>query len=134
MRKLIATLILAANGLCQVYAGGVAAAVDQLRWLDNADPIIDAQNAVKNGDNRLKAVAGYTILVPGVPFKKEDEYREKFGIVVIPGTSDSIESEEDERLNGVAIEYAKRYNMEVMKRGNREIFPHHPQTISSRWR
>jgi len=104
--------------LSSVIAGGNLGAAEELIWLDGAEPIKDAHAAVQSGDTRLKAVAGFTIQVPGIPTQKEEEYRERFGVTVISGTSDALESEEHSRLNSLARKYAEQYNMEVLKLAN----------------
>ena len=116
MRGLVVILFLLVTGtLSPCFAAGPSDAVAQLQWLDNADPIMDAHAAMAKGDNRLKAVAGFTISVPGVPSQKENEYRERYGVAVISGTSDALESKEYARLNRLAIRYAEQYNGEVIK-------------------
>jgi hypothetical protein len=120
MRVFITFLIFSVSGLffSPVIADGNPDPVEELKWLDTADPVKDAHAAIESGDIRLKAVAGFTILVPGIPPQKEEEYRERFGVTVITGTSDVIESDDHARLNILATKYAEQYNEEVIKSAN----------------
>ena len=116
MKTLVAFLLMLFGGfLNPCIAGGPSGAVEKLQWLNNADPIQDAHAAVAKGDNRLKAVAGLTIEIPGIPPHQDDIYSSRYGISVISGTSDSLESEEHARLNHLARKYAEQYNREVLK-------------------
>jgi len=103
-----------------VFGGNVASGEDRspelvkLRTLLGTDPVTQAKSALARGDTRLLAVAGYTITVPGID---ESSCSIPSGrIVVIPGTSDALLTEEHAQLNARAQVYAQRYNAEIQKR------------------
>lgn len=81
-----------------------------LRMLEAADPVRDVEQAIREGDLRFIGMMGYALIVPGV-----DDYGQRIwdtnGVRVIKGTSDFIANDDVARLNELAYEYAKRYNM-----------------------
>jgi len=84
--------------------------VAQLRWVETADPIIDAKRAVERKDFTLLGVNGYTWTIPGVAENDKFAYRDKYGMKAIEGTSDMIMGAEHGRLIELATKYAKTYN------------------------
>lgn len=88
--------------------------VEQLRWLYKADPEKDALEAIAKGDLRLRAVYGYTMIIPGI---KDDytKYKKAYGINPIEGTSDYLQNEEHGKLNTIAVKYAEKYNQVILK-------------------
>jgi hypothetical protein len=84
--------------------------VAQLRWVETADPLIDAKGAVERKDFTLLGVNGYTWTIPGVVEADKFAYRDKYGMKAIEGTSDVIMSAEHGRLIELATKYAKTYN------------------------
>lgn len=84
--------------------------VAQLRWLETADPLIDAKRAVERKDFTLRGVNGYTWTIPGVAEGDKFAYRDKYGMKAIEGTSDVIMGAEHGRLIELATKYAKTYN------------------------
>src|SRR5262245_35163746 len=88
--------------------------VAQLRWLDGADPLIDAKRAVERNDFTLLAVNGYTWTIPGVAETDKFACSEKYGMKAIKGTSDVIMGTEHRRLIELAMRYAKTYNEYVL--------------------
>jgi len=95
--------------------------VRQLQWLDKADPIEDAKKALVAGDAHLLAVNGYTEIIPGVEQSKTLEYKSRYGVQAIKGTSDAFVSSEHNRLNNVASEYARKYNEYVVANANKAL-------------
>jgi hypothetical protein len=91
-----------------------SASVAQLRWLEHADPIVDAQKALVSNDHRLVGVYGYVLSIPGVQTSQWLTYQQRYGVRPIEGTSDALEGEEHERLVRMAREYAERYNRHVL--------------------
>jgi hypothetical protein len=89
--------------------------VEQLRWVQTADPTVDARAAVANHDSRLLGIYGYTWMIPGIPEEHRLEYKDKYGLRMIEGTSDSIQNEEHGRLISAATTYAKKYNAEILR-------------------
>ena len=112
MRALIILIAFLASG---ILVTGNASNVEGLKWLVNADPTADAKKALEEDDIRLKAVYGYTLYIPGTKPEQFDNYKNKYGIVPIEGTSDVIKNEKHEKLNSLAIEYAKQYNRMIIK-------------------
>lgn len=108
---LVSCLFLVSCGMCSAEEKEVEAL---LSWLDDADPVLDARMALDKGDNRLRAVHGFSLILPGVPSEKYSDVKEKYGFKVIEGTSDYILSEEHGRLNALAIEYSEKYNQEIL--------------------
>lgn len=90
--------------------------IQGLVWLDMADPIKDANLAITKGDTRLRAVHGRRLIIPGVKNNSFHQYRKQYGINIIEGTSNDIFSEEHQRLNTLARDYAKKYNRIIMKK------------------
>jgi hypothetical protein len=84
--------------------------VQQLQWLDAADPQADANQAVKQNDLRLLGLATRSVNIPGI--KKEDllKYEERCGVQLIEGISDVVRSDEHLRLMQKARSYALQYN------------------------
>ena len=87
--------------------------VVELRAFLRPDPVSKAKAALGRGDTRLLGVAGYTITVPGVDESRCMVPREK--VVVVPGTSDVLLTEEHARLNTLAHAFAQRYNAEILR-------------------
>jgi ABC-type uncharacterized transport system auxiliary subunit len=84
--------------------------VQQLQWLDAADPQADANQAVKQNDLRLLGLATRSVNIPGI--KKENilKYEERCGVQLIEGISDVVRSDEHLRLMQKARSYALKYN------------------------
>ncbi|SFC20341.1 hypothetical protein [Pseudoalteromonas denitrificans] len=88
-------------------------------WLDSANAKINATEALANGDIRLWAVKGFTLYIPSVK-NEQKEIIERTAIVkkhsfrIIKGTSDALVSEEHQRLNHLAWQYAKEYNKFIL--------------------
>lgn len=97
-------------GCAPVRVPGPTEEVTQLRWVEAADPIIDAKRVVKRKDFTLLGVNGYTWTIPGVAEADKFAYRDKYGMKTIEGTSDMIMGSEHERLIELATKYAKTYN------------------------
>jgi hypothetical protein len=88
--------------------------VKQLQWVEKADPIGDARKAVDRGEFALLGLDGYTGTIPGIEDSKKFELRKQYGLRLIEGTSDIVQGEEHKRLQGLAIEYAKNYNLYLL--------------------
>lgn len=98
-----------------VYAAGPELnEVEQLRWVEMADPIADAKAAIGRKDFALLGVRGYTWLLPGVEESKKFEYSEKYGKRLIEGTDDVVLGTEHQRLIQLATKYAEKYNRYVL--------------------
>ena len=116
MNALILNLfILCAFGALPSYAAAAERdQVEQLRWVEKADPIADASAAVARNDFVLLGIRGYTWTIPGVDEAKKFEYREKYGMRLIEGTDDVVLGPEHLRLIGLSRGYAERYNQYVL--------------------
>jgi len=88
--------------------------VAKLKWVETSDPLVDAKRSIKANDFRLLAVLGYTWVLPGVKDERKFKLRKKYGIKIIEGTSDVLESEEHARLIKLARNYAYQYNREIL--------------------
>ena len=110
---IILIALLASSGLAAENASNV----ENLKWLKDAEPTVDAKKALEKGDLRLKAVYGYSLYIPGTKPEQFTNYKNKYGVMPIEGTSDVIESEEHKKLNHLAVEYAEQYNSIILKGG-----------------
>jgi hypothetical protein len=68
------------------------------------------EGALRERDYRVLGVAGFTVETPGVT----GELARVYGILIIPGTSDGIESPEHGELNERARAYALEYNRALL--------------------
>jgi hypothetical protein len=84
----------------------------ELSRLKDANPVNDADEAIRRNDLRFLAVKGYAITVPGI-----DDYYTRFSSKykyrIIEGTSDVIRNEEERQLQNRAIRYAEVYNVVI---------------------
>jgi len=90
--------------------------IEQLRWIEKANPTTDAEAALKKNDHTLLAVQGYTWVIPGTDESRKSEYKTRYGVRVIQGTSDAAINKEHLRLIRLATEYAANYNRYLLKR------------------
>ena len=88
--------------------------IQSLRWLEKADPMVDAKKALSIGDHRLRAVYGLGISIPGTNSKDFDILKRNYGINEITGTTDAFINEEHHRLAQVAIKYSEVYNQHIL--------------------
>jgi len=88
--------------------------VQELRWLETADPIADAKSALAKGDHRLRAVYGLTVSIPGTDSKDFESFKQNYGIYEIAGTTDGLRNEEHGRLVLMAIKYSEAYNQHII--------------------
>jgi hypothetical protein len=81
----------------------------KLARYETADAVADCRRAIASHDFRFLAVYGFTWDVPGIEdfkTKYQHRYRHRF----LDGTSEMVTGSEDVRLQGIAREYAARYN------------------------
>ena len=88
--------------------------VKQLQWVEHADPVADAKKAVGRSEFTFIGVDGITWTIPGIDESKKFELRKKYGLIIIEGTSDAVQGDEHTRLQGLATEYAKKYNLYLL--------------------
>jgi hypothetical protein len=86
-----------------------------LEKLDLSNPIADLDASLRAGDKRFVCVFGYAATAPGVSQADEVTVQRR-GMKCIEGTSDALESDEHERLIGKATNYARSYNLELVRR------------------
>jgi len=91
--------------------------VQALRWLEKADATLNAREALKNGNQKLMAVYGFTLYIPGVEGKQAKSAYDDGNYIAIEGTTDALCSEEHGKLNSLALNYAESYN-QVLLRSN----------------
>ncbi|MFT6372519.1 MAG: hypothetical protein ACJAZT_001263 [Gammaproteobacteria bacterium] len=109
----LAVILLAMTG-CATDSKALDPNVQKLQWLDAADPLADAQQAVKTGDLRLLGMATRSINIPGVDADQVMKYDEKCGYQLIDGFTDVVSSDEHLRLMQKARSYALKYNSIIM--------------------
>lgn len=90
-------------------------AVEKLKWLESANPEVDAKKAIIEKDFRLRAIYGYVLMIPGVNQKNWIKYENKYGLNPIEGTSDNLINDEHARLQKLASKYAFKYNKIIFK-------------------
>jgi hypothetical protein len=82
--------------------------IEQLRWVEHADPKADLQRNVEHGDKRFLVFNGISgNMRPG---HASDERVAKHGTRLMEGTTDAPLNKEHDRLIRIAIKYAERYN------------------------
>ena len=89
--------------------------VQQLRWVENADPVADARLAVSKHDYRFRALLGLGIFIPGTKEIPHQLVEKQFGYTIIEGTSDCLVNEEHQRLVQKAYAYAEAYNLCIIR-------------------
>ena len=107
---LLAALLVAPLAGCASTAEPLDPYVQQLQWLDAADPQADANQAVKQNDLRLLGLATRSVNIPGINKDNMLKYEEVCGVQLIEGISDVVRSDEHLRLMQKARSYALRYN------------------------
>ena len=103
-------MLLALQSGCASTAEPIDPYVQQLQWLDSADPQADANQAVKQNDLRLLGLATRSVNIPGIEKKDLLKYEEVCGVQLIEGISDVVRSDEHLRLMQKARSYALKYN------------------------
>jgi hypothetical protein len=107
---LVVTLLFAMISGCASTAEPIDPYVQQLQWLDAADPQADANQAVKQNDLRLLGLATRSVNIPGIEKNDLLKYEEACGVQLIEGISDVVRSDEHLRLMQKARSYALKYN------------------------
>jgi len=87
-------------------------------WLYKANPSVDAEKAIKDGDFRYIGIYGYTLSVPGVDGsclrdKSGEMSMDSSNVKPIGGTSDVVVNYEHAKLIAIAREYAYFYNVRI---------------------
>lgn len=88
--------------------------IEQLRWIEHADPVEDANKAITKDDCRLRTMPGYDTVYPGVDLNVSDKYSTLYGESQIKGTRHSLSfggiGNIHTKLQSLALAYAKKYN------------------------
>ena len=87
----------------------------QTKDLESADVASEVRDAVAKGDCRFVGVMGFGMAVPGVPDYHE-RYADRYGVRIIPNTTDAIENDAHHRLQRAAWSYAERYNAALLQK------------------
>jgi hypothetical protein len=87
--------------------------VAQLKWLDSADADKMVQADIKKGVYRFYVVCGFSCEPAGIGTMDAIQCYPKAGFVEIAGTADTIESDEDARLQEKAIHFSNQYNIQL---------------------
>jgi hypothetical protein len=87
-----------------------------LSWVQNADPLNDAEQAITVNDLRLLAFAGRVISLPGVDLTKHsiEELQQHCGYRTLKGTGDTLRVGKSTSLRSQAYDYAVIYNQKVL--------------------
>ncbi|QHJ11836.1 hypothetical protein FX988_02072 [Paraglaciecola mesophila] len=87
-----------------------------LSWVQGADPLSDARQAIKANDLRFLAFAGRAIAIPGVNLAEYPiEYLEQHcGYRTLKGTGDTLRVGEQTSLRSLAHDYAIVYNQTIL--------------------
>lgn len=87
--------------------------VTQLKWLDSADPDKMVQADIKKDVYRFYVVCGFSCEPEGIGTMDAIQCYPKARFVEIAGTADTIESDEDARLQEKAIHFSRQYNIQL---------------------
>lgn len=88
----------------------------QLAWVDDANAEKMVVRDTAQGTIRFFSVCGYSCYVPGVGSINAKRCYTKVAVQLIEGTGDAYSTNEDERLNVKAREFAEKYNLLVESR------------------
>lgn len=85
--------------------------IDEMQWLNQADPLEDFENAIARSDYRFIGLYGVGAYVPIVNIQCLNPEKD---IKFINGTSDALENYEHSKLNAIAQVYAEYYNIRML--------------------
>jgi hypothetical protein len=81
--------------------------------LEKANPAEDLAADIKNGQLHFLAIRGYALSIPGVKNYYE-RFAKKIPLKIVEG-SDAIRSNEERKLRELTIDYARQYNLLLLK-------------------
>ena len=86
--------------------------------LETADIGRDVDRAFRRSDFRFVAIGGVGPFFPGLERKSSEveSFTRRYGYRFIEGTSDFVDSPEQDRFQTAAYEYAKSYNLRLYSR------------------
>lgn len=87
----------------------------QRQQIEGGNPKRDCERAVAEGDFRLVGVMDVGLQLPGVG-KDHLKLLKIYGVKIVEGTSDVVESPADDSFQRTAIGYAKQYNIHLLQR------------------
>jgi hypothetical protein len=87
---------------------------DAAKWIDAANIDRDVKLARSRNDHRLIGIMGYTLVVPGVKNRDPQNVPPGYRVVPIEGTSDSLEGRGQDRFQEKLMDFAERYNSELL--------------------
>jgi len=119
VRTLILSIFLLGLGGCQALmeqlvgkqpeqTSLIAILKTELSYLDLDNPKNDLNKNIAHKDYRFMCVYGVSIVCPGMV---NPDYMQTYGTRMIEGTSDTLEGDEHNKLQGIAFVYAEKYNM-----------------------
>ena len=89
--------------------------LESMDWLYDADPTVDALEAISRNDLRFRGIYGAKLYIPRVPNECFSGWEEtKKTVIPIEGTSNTVWGYEHARLIAIAREYAKWYNFQIL--------------------
>jgi hypothetical protein len=73
-------------------------------------PITEAESDYRADDYRIYSAMGVGRYFPGLEYEVGSRIAKKYGEIMLPGTSDALESRSHANYVGVATEFASTYN------------------------
>lgn len=90
--------------------------VDSLKWINKANPVVDANKALQQGNYKYYAVYGDDFVIPGMSYEVSKSIINSNNYLAIEGTGDDMCSSEHLNLNIKAYKYAEHYNQAIHKK------------------
>jgi hypothetical protein len=91
-------------------------AVESLLWLEDADPMKSAAEALEKGDKRLMAMASRATVLPGIETELISKAKSICGIRYLEGSTDTVFGETHLKFIQRASDYAAAYNKIVIEK------------------
>ncbi len=101
--------------MCAESVAPATMSAQEVAHLKQSNAEADAVSALSHGDQRLLAVYGITLELPGVD-DDTGRLKEAHGVRVLNGTSDAYKNDNERRLNENARQYAATYNRVVLRK------------------
>lgn len=87
----------------------------ELKKFNFDNPEKDITINLEKKDTRFIGVYNYAVSLPGILTQEQSYIKDKYGVRMIEGTSDAIESDEHAKLMTLAYKYAKEYNQKLLE-------------------
>jgi hypothetical protein len=91
-------------------------AVESLLWLEDADPVQSAAEALEKGDIRLMVMATRANTLPGIETELISKAKSICGIRYLEGSTDTVFGETHLKFIQRASDYAATYNKIVIQK------------------